>query len=242
MIKDENTLKNKIAETLCELAELIIRRSPPFNRIPLQPEVTSSLLIKYYKYYNEIDESLKGEYILAEIALAKYLIQNTLVGVKESFATKYPEHMKAREAFDNWIIQREGPPEPVYIDRTLQIFTEKVKVNQIIKQIFNERKPDFSYDKSAVYPGIIPFSKPWLKDNKVYIIADKGTKRQFLDFHIGIAKPEFFIDIANFFGRAQSWYNYNTVEELIQGINKALDIIDLLLPHFLERIKKVLEF
>jgi len=104
-----------------------------------------------------------------------------------------------------------------------------------------ERKPEFSYDKAEAEPGVIPFSMPWLVDNKVYIIADKGTKREFLDFSFGVEYPKFYCDIANFFAGGQSWYDYETEEDLLRGVNKALDLIDILLPHFLDRVKKVLE-
>ena len=60
-----------------------------------------------------------------------------------------------------------------------------------------------------------------------------------MTFDIGIEKPKFFLDIANLFSRSQSRYWYNSSEELIKQVHKALDLIDLIMPHFLERIERV---
>ena len=171
MTKEEKELRYRIAETLGELAEEILRRKAPFDKLPLQEEVAGSLYMKYCEYYDEIDEVLKEKFIGLEVECSKYLIRDSLIGEKEAFVSKYPEYMETRKLFKDWIAQREGPQGPVYIEQ--ELITEKIKVNQTIKQIMKERKPDFTYDKGEVYPGYISFSNPWSGDNKVYMYRQR---------------------------------------------------------------------
>ena len=89
--------------------------------------------------------------------------------------------------------------------------------------------------------GLITFSKRMGNDNSFYLLVDKGTKRFFLDFFVGINTPRIIIDIAYFFNGSQSMYRYHSLESLKCSINKAIDLLERILPTFENEIKKIFQ-
>lgn len=232
--------RRQIADTLSEMADLIIRKEPPFDKVPLHPELRT-YLVEYYKYIDEIEHSLKDRF-------RQYVIESTrdrieiLLDVhrgKEPFAKRCQDILDAEETFVSWLKQRQGPQKPVPIEDSP--FAEKnINVNQIVQRVMKERRPDYLFDRGTSFQGHTSFSKPMLDDNKIYIGVDKGMKSRALTFYLGLREPEYFIDIAVFFGGSQSRYKYQNAGEVLKSMHMGLDVIDILLPHFKGRMEHVL--
>lgn len=239
-MQDERQIRYQIADTLCDLAARIIRRESPFNRFFLKPEVSGPLYVKYLEYADKIETSLSNNYVRGCIECAKYIIREEVTGEARSFKERYMEVRKIQNQIRALIHEKEKISKPIYSSWSSQE-EENIRVNQIVKQIMKKRKPEFLYEKSLVYPGMLPFLKNWLDDNGILICIDRGTHRNFLSFEIGIRKPLFTLDIALFFGGgAQSRFRYRTSEDVVKNTNMGLDFIDLLLPHVLERVGNIL--
>lgn len=235
----KSKLNKKLAEALGRLAEGILTKQVPYKEIPVQPEATSYIYMKFLQYNDEIDEDLRNRIIEEEVAYAKYEFMDNLVGVDKSFAELYPQHMETKKAFSKWVKNKEGFYINGFFSATSQTLNKKIPVNNIIKNCIQESNPDFSYAKNA-FPGLISFSKAFLENNKIYIVVDKGTKRNFLSFFVGLENPKACFDIANFFGDVQSKYKYQSLEEIETKIKKALDLLGVLLPHFEKALSEVI--
>lgn len=229
----ETKIKELLVERLSELSESIILRKEPYESIEYYPQVTSYLTIKYLDYKDELDDDLRKKIISRDIDFAKYLIRTSIMGFRgRPFTEQYPEHKNTAAKFEDWIRKKEGYKNSVAYSR-LKRETGK-KVDKIIRNLTLERRTEFSYDKAFHGTGLIPFSSTLTKNNKILMVFDKGSKRSFFDLFIGLEGPEFRCDIANFFGRSQSNFYYSNDEEVKKQVNIALDIIDILLPDFVE--------
>jgi hypothetical protein len=234
----ENSIRQNLACTLGDLSEVIIRRLPPFDTLSLQNEVMPYFYMKYLQYFDEVEVSLREQILARLIDYARWEIKSMFVRGIESFNLLYPEHVETSKTFKRWITQKEGLKSSS--QGGTQPSIKNLKIIMIIKRVMCERMPAFKYDKSIYIPGTVPFSNKFLGDNNILIMADTGTKRRFINFMLGIHYPRAFIDIANFFGKSQSIYEYSSEEEASAGVNKALDMIEILLPHFVERVQKTL--
>jgi hypothetical protein len=125
--------------------------------------------------------------------------------------------------------------------------TEKLKLNHIIEKAMKKRKPDFLYDKDFSDSHTRYFSKAWQIKYKAFIAIGWGVKRNFLDFYVGVSSPflkgidVYSTTIASFFGGVQAVYTYDTQAEVFKAVNKALDLIEIILPHFLQRMEAFIE-
>lgn len=234
----EKRIRAELVETLGILSEKLIRREPPFDTLPLQHEIIPYFYEKYLEYFDEIEIDLRSKILERLVDYAKWQIRSMLIRGIPSFNSLYPDHVDTGSAFKQWIRHREE--HNVSIPRNIAQLDVNFKMSRVIKHVMKQRMPLFEYDKSVYIPGTVPFSKVFLSNNKIFIIADIGTKRQFVDFMIGLDSPRLFIDIANFFGKAQSVYEYSSEQEATIAVNKALDMIEVLLPYFAEKVEKTL--
>jgi hypothetical protein len=237
MDSHEKKLRTRLARSLGDMAEGIIKREPPFDEIPFQDEATDKLFKKYLEYFDELETPFRQSILSMFIDSARESFKmGARVDEIGSFNSRHPQHVETGDQFVSWIKNREGHIETVNLSLGP---TPPIKVTAVIKRVMQERLQEFKFEK-GVMPGAIAFSKPILTDNKVYVLVDKGTQRQFIDFMIGLKWPESYFDIAEFFCRGQSWYGYNSEEELIAGVSKAMDLVEALLPHFVDRAEKAL--
>ena len=232
-------LSKKLAKALGELAEGILTQKELYGMIPFQTEASSYIYTKYRQYRDEIENDLRNRIIEEEVDYVKYEFLDALVGVDKSFAELYPQHMETKKVFSNWVKEKEGFNLNSFITREPKTLGKNIPVNNTMKNSIRERFPEFSYESSAV-PGLISFSKVFSENNKIYLVVDKGTKRQFLSFSVGLENPKVYFDIANFFGDVQSKYKYQSLEDLKLEINKALDLLGAFLPHFEKVILEVM--
>lgn len=238
MDADEKTIKTELAEELGNLSEAILRREKPFDSLKVQPEVMHYYYIKYLQYYNELEIKLRKKILLSLVDYAKWELRDILIGTSLRFDSLYPQHMDTERLFENWLKEREGPRAKTIL--CSGPLTKVAKVNQIVKRIMNERNPQYSYVRGFDVSGMTMFSKPLFNKNKIYLAVDRGTKRDFLNFLIGLEKPKFLLDIACFFSKSQSQYKYSSSDEVEFVVKKGLDLVQIILPHFEDRIRWVL--
>jgi hypothetical protein len=236
MEDDEKIIRCSLALTLGDLAESVIMRVPPFDRLPLQKEVVSYHYEKYLQYVDEIDTQLRTRVLAMLVEHARWDIQERLGPGKDSFNSIYPQHVETKHAFVYWILQKEGPRP--HIPLMVIYPMEKINVSATIREIMKKRMPEFKYDRRL---GSASFSIPISGNNKIFIDADRGTWRRFINCALCIHWPRSYFDIAVFFSNAQSKYEYNNEGELVTGVNKALDVIEVLLPHFVDRVTESLK-
>jgi hypothetical protein len=238
MDNKEKEIRTRIAEEMGRLSEAILRREHPFDTLSAQSEVMPHLYIKYLQYYNDLEEGFRRSIFTSLVDQAKWQFHDVLLGTPQRFNSLYPQHVSTQKLFGIWIDQREGPQGPIILHA--RSLPEGTKVNQIVKRVLKKRKPEFSYEKSFGVPGLIVFSKRLDTDNRVYLAVDRGTMRRSLSFLLGLAKPRLLLDVASFFSNSQSWYRYTSAEEVESSVNKALDLIEKLLPYFEGKVKRAL--
>jgi hypothetical protein len=237
MDHSKNSKMREIAKELGIISELVLMRKPPFKNIPIYQEVANPHFIKYYKYSKEIDKEWKNKIIGHLIESAKWLIKEAMGVVDniQSYDNMFPDYADIRERFQEWIIEKEGAwtPKP-----GMEPPVEKIKVIQIVRGIVKEQKPDFKYD-SRIDTDFPTFSKEWTDNNKCFFCVDKGgMSRRFFSCYLGVESPFFMIDLSYFFAGSQSWFQFNTTEEVEASTIKALEIFDMLLPPILKRVEK----
>jgi hypothetical protein len=239
MTENENKLKEQIAVHLGNLSEAIIRRMPPGDKIPVHQEACKTLY-KFLEYKSELDTSYINDFLEAKIAWSKFRFNQILLGVRgESFGKRHPEYTKVLDDFWKWILKKEridflsiSPfPDPI----------TKPLVNKEIKKTIKSRLPEYKVDNKAF--GAIGFSKPWSFKNNLYILVDTGSYRTSLSFFIGLYDPKFCIDVADFFGDNQSHFSegYLSIEQIESDTNKAIDLIETIMPHFTDAINRSFE-
>lgn len=240
MDEKEKRARYYLARTLGDLSESIIRRLPPFEQMELQPEVISYFYQKYIQYSDELEDTLRHKVLLMLIDYAKWEIKNTIMSGTRAFSSIYPEHVETENSFNDWIMQREGEP-PSPDESAPPSSSKKIRINPIVKRIIKERFPDFKEGKIRNMPEIIPFAMDTLDGNRVYLIADKGIKRRALEFMIGIDYPRFYFNPSVFFSNSQALYRYHTEAEAAEAVGRALNLVELILPHVLEKVKEALD-
>lgn len=225
--------KLKLIKIFGDISHNILTRSHPFDKIPVQKEATSFFYLKYLDYYNELDPLLRENILEYQLDYANYLIFDHFIGSHISFFLQYPKHVLTKEVFSEWLSEKEGSR---VLRANIPTNRQSINIGQIIKAIMKQRKPDFSFDKSIIYPGMLSFSNSALTKEKITIGIEKGTKRQFLSLILGIKDGRYLIDIANLFAQSQSCYEYNSTTDASQMVNKGIDLVESILPHFISKL------
>lgn len=238
MEADEQTIRRDLAYTLSAMAESVMKREPPFDRLPLQPEVAPYLYRKYLQYFDELEVSLRERVFASQIEYARWDIQLKLGLEKRPFNDLHPQHVDTDKDFMEWILKKEGPLPPAPPSRGIPM--GKFNMREIIVKTVLGRIPELKPDRALREPSNAVFSIPILDKNKIFLIADKGTWRKFIGIKFCIYYPRAYFDIATFFSNSQSHYKYSCEDDVVKGMNKALDIIEILFPQFVDRVKKVL--
>ncbi|MBU3949155.1 MAG: hypothetical protein KJ882_09265 [Proteobacteria bacterium] len=105
MKKTHKEFYAKLAEEFSDLSEEIIRRKPPYDKIPVEKEV-AYYLSYYLKYYDELEESFRNKILQGQVDLAKYLFYHTLLGGIQAFGRSHPHYIEIERNFNKWIQQR----------------------------------------------------------------------------------------------------------------------------------------
>ncbi|MEJ2155277.1 MAG: hypothetical protein P8X96_08060 [Desulfobacteraceae bacterium] len=235
MDEKEKNLRSTITRNLGDIVEGILTKNPKFANIPIHQEAAQSFS-HYCKYEEKLKNDIKSRFIKAQIASGRFFCEKSLFGHQgKPFAQRYPEHMKAREDFWNWIKSQEDYSSQIGHARTAPI--KKAIVNKCVKQTIKTRHPEFKVDNKAF--GSIGYYRNIGFKNKIFLVVDTGSWRTTLSFMFGIDYPKFSMDVAEFFADHQSHYGdgYQSIEQVENAINKALDLVDALMPFYLEAIE-----
>ncbi|MCP4159778.1 MAG: hypothetical protein GY760_06870 [Deltaproteobacteria bacterium] len=238
----EKKLRIRMANTLGDLAESIIRKKAPFTKDIWPITQCNNWYINYfYKYGYILSETEKEKYLSINIEQVKFSIRDWLRLEPKSYVEEYPEDYKFTSKIDDLVKnEREKKEGPISV---FSYTKEKVKVNKLAKEVFKERYPDFIYNKEDSYSGTIAFHKAWFDDKIIFLNISTSNRRQYFYFNIGLLKTDFYfsIDMCTFWA-GQSKYEYSTNEEFKNSLHKALDMLDIFLPHFEERLEKALKY
>lgn len=238
-------VRTELANSLSDLAESIIKQKAPFEKGVWPCEICSEwynkVFIKYAKHFTDEE---KTKYLELRIESLKHFIRMELRLEEDTFNEKYPEKEEFIKKINKHLTKlsneerRRNGHEIIVSDRP------KIKDGSIIKEILKKRYPAFQFDKKES-TGLEPvFSKDFAKGFKIFLEIHKATpKRSWFYFDIRVSKEAdlfFRFDLCEFWDSKFS-YKYETEEELKIGMDKALGILDVLLPHFEERVGKILE-
>ncbi len=229
-------LKIQVADVIGNISEAILRREPPFDDLPIHEEVYSKTQLKFLHYYNDIEEKDRHDFLNCLIDLSRYTINDLILRNQKPFEKKHPGHKEIWKKLIAWSKTKNNDFTTKYSTQNIEKIESKELV-ETIKQVVCNRMHDFKYlPVKKGFPGLITFAKKWKDDNNFYILIDKGKKRFFLDFFIGIKIPKIIIDIACFFNGSQSIYRYHSKESLISTTNNAMDLVEQILPEFEKEI------
>lgn len=241
MMNNEDA-KIHLARELGKMAEQILRKEPPFSNFPIHLEAANHLYLKLLEYSNEIEDSFRQKILEFIIDGAKWFFLDGLVPTQSTFDEQYPQHIETELLFRDWLKQKEENDSPY---KSSYAPIHKIEVPKIIKSVVQQRLPEYSFEKTKSRTSVLYFSKSWVLKNKIYIIIDKGSARDFLDFSVGVSTPYleginiYHTTIAGFFGGIQCVYSYDSSDEVMRVVNKAIDLAVAVMPHFLERMEKV---
>lgn len=226
-----------IANNLGDIVEGIFLQRQGFESIPIHEEASSSLT-KCLNFENVISKELMTQFTYAKITSGRFFCEKILLGHGgKSYAETYPEQLEIQNEFLRLVKAKEN--ESIKQEFVISKSIKKSFVNNCVKQTIKMRFPDFKIDNKAF--GSIGFSKKW-GQNKLYIIADTGSWRTSISFMLGLNYPKFCMDVAAFFADHQSHYGegYLSIEQIENDTNKALDLVEAVLPHFMTAIEQAL--
>ena len=232
-------IRVEIAKAMGDLATDLLNGVDPFIGLTYPKEATSHLYLKCLEYSNELEKSFRQEILDSQIEFSRFTLHNAITRKFRAFGKMEPEHCATEAKFSNWLKERE-PEAYTWTPRALPPLEPGIKVKKNIKQVMKERKPEFYEYKSKNLPGLFTFAKDWLSDNKILITFDKPPNMREVDVAICLEKPFFILDVGYFFASTHSGFKFDSAANLEKAVEKAIDTVDLLLPHILERIEKVL--
>lgn len=234
MEASEISLRKDISKNIGDIIEGILTRNKRYDTIPIHME-TCELFYKFCKYEDDLPPDLKARFINSQIVSGRFFCEKRLLGHGGiPFAEKYPEYMQARDDLWYWVRAKEKKMQPQ--GRLIGNTPQKAEINKCVKQAIKKRNPEFKVDNKAF--GSIGYSKKW-GNNKIYILADTGAWRTSLCLMLGIEYPKFCMDVAQFFAGHQSDYGdgYSSINYVEESTNKALDLIEAIMPFYLVAIE-----
>jgi hypothetical protein len=241
---NQNKIKYRLARELGNMAESILRREAPFENFPIHLEAANFLYLKLLEYSDEINALLKQKVLEYVIDEAKWYFLDSLIPIKSTFDEQYPQHIQTEILFRKWLKQKErdfSPYKPSYVPM------QNIDIIKIIKKVMQQRMPEYYLDAERSRSSVFFFSKSWISNQKVFLIIDMGSARDFLDFLVGVSTPYlkdieiYHTTVASFYGGIQCVYSYDSSIAAERSVNKAIDLVKAIIPMFLGRIQKAYE-
>jgi hypothetical protein len=224
-------LHRKVLVKASELAEPAVRLRPPFDLI-----INTKLWRRSrFPSLESLDLKEKEDVLEAMIATAKF----DMCG--EAFRDQ--ELIERLYAFDN------SRRDTAKLLRETAEFAKKpprdldLRERPIIIDVMNRRYPEFKYDDQPLKPfgraktEVLCFSKSFMNSNKIIIII--GTSSVRMETLIGIATPFYTIKDGNPWETSGSW-GYRDASSCEQAINDALDVVDIVITPFAEKMTEAL--
>lgn len=224
----------QIANELMQLATSMLKKEEIFSKIPVCLQYMAYNYKIYLDSYEKLDSIKKVEILDAIISRAHYYIKSSLKVSRQTLPEMFPEQYKTIKEFQTWINENS-----LFFSNPIVEKKEKIPVNKLIKEIIKKRLPEFEKSKKLIGPHELSFAKSISDNNKVFVLFDKGTYRDFISIYFGVENPEFTLDIATFYSQPQSHFYCRNEDECIKELNVAIDYIQLIIPHFIKAIKNV---
>jgi hypothetical protein len=115
-------------------------------------------------------------------------------------------------------------------------------VEPVITDVMKSRHPDFKHDNQfpkrigRVGKGVVCFTKPFMKSNRLLIVMGYPKFK----IRIGIEAPLFAIRESAAWETSGSW-RYHDAESCRQAVSDALDVVDIVLTPFADKMAEALE-
>lgn len=226
MIMNENIIKLKFGNVIGMISELSIRRSYPFDEMPLDIKDYNYTYGNYLKFGHELEEGFRNKLMDAIIEKNKFLINNHLLGGSEEFSDKFSDYSKTIKRFFDWI--KENEKEYIDIDDFLDNFNEKeeeINIVQDIRQTFIEKLPSCDCRKKRLSTGELKFTCSIHKNCKIMILVDPGTWRSWLNISVGVETPEILFDINEILSLNNRTFSFRTKKQAVSTVSKAAEIL-----------------
>ncbi len=226
-------LQRNILLKAAELAEPAVMLRSPFDRILGVAALAD--LKRMRKDIETLSETKKKELLESMVAVARFFIAGELV-----------RDQPAMERFMEYDRSLLSVKSMEYLTRSWPDRAPELKEKPIIKEVMKLRYTQFRYDPSPFkvlderVAGNNPFTCDFGKDNNIIIAIElRPPKSTRFVCHVGIADPLYLVRIGSFWAANSLWY-YHDETSLVRALHEALDVVDIVLPPFLEKIGEIL--
>ena len=224
---DDLEIRFEIVKELTLLVEYIVRGKHPFH----------SRVYQKMDYIMKHVKKLKGpekEKVMESVVFCSKL---QIVGIEylEHFSDKEKE--KPFDDFWRKVYEKEGGKN-YFLD--IIDWDKKIDKKKIIEALLEKKYPEYEYDRNLSKGKGILYKSEYLENNNILLCFSDNVRHLNMELYIGIEKPFLLRSIGSFFGMSQDVsFGYTNSKEYKKGIKKSLDLLELILPHFKERVEKV---
>ncbi|WP_148415675.1 hypothetical protein [Noviherbaspirillum massiliense] len=240
LIEFDAEVDRRIRKKIAEIVEMTVRGISPFDRLPqyLPLNCNREFLLNY-------TEQDKRELVESFVAFKKFAVAGELFRDEPAW-----NRVKQLGREKERILRARFVPISSEKRDQLRRFLMKDR-KKLVQTIVAKRFPDFHLDKNVktiignkrvnAIIGTVIYSKPVLENNKLLMSFDLGSGKTdgMFDAYIGVEKPLYTVRATNFFaGRYGSFYY--TPDELNILMDECLDLLEVLIPIFEQKVKEAL--
>jgi hypothetical protein len=228
-LEEHPPLHRKVLLKTAELAEPAVRLKPPFDRV-----VNTKLWPRTrYASLDALDIREREALLEAMIASVKFDMCGEAFRDQESL-----RHLRAFDDSRRDIakILRDTAEFAKYPPRD-----PGLRVEPVITDVMKRRHPDFKHDNQflkrigRVVKGVVCFTKPFMTSNRLLIVMGYPI----FEIRIGIEAPLFSICEGAAWETSGSW-RYHDAESCRQAVSDALDVVDIVLTPFADKMAEAL--
>jgi hypothetical protein len=236
-VEPDSIIAIRIQKKVAEIVDLTIRGIPPFDGLQkyLPLNCNKEVLLNY-------TEEEKQELVESYIAFNKFSVGG------ESFRNEVAWR-KVKQLGDELTPILRSRYIPVSSEKRYELekFPTKDRIKLVDPRI-KKRFPDFRLDKNVkmgigegrkinAIIGTLIYSKPVLGNNRLLMSFDLGNGKTngMFESYIGIEKPLYTVRATNFFAGRYA-YCYYTPDELVALMDECLDLLEILVPVFEQKI------
>lgn len=216
------------------VSESILMRDGLFDEVIYHEAIASPVFLNYLRFESQLGSEEKTKLMENFLCKSKHFIRESIVGRQPLYADKYPELFKAENQFIDWYYSKQQMPSHKKIINLNRI--EKLNISSVIKEVVKEKHPEFDLYNNRHRKDVVPFLKRITDSVSFMVSFNIGIKRMFFSVEIGFDYPPLFVDIANFFARSQSMFDYNSVQDIKNGISIAFTFIECVLPEVFRKL------
>jgi hypothetical protein len=245
------------ANRLSELAYQIALKQLPYDNLIWYKEVRNENILKFHQYRDELNKIFIDNFLqyIKDLNRYKFYI---CFGILDHYAPEIGDYDYGNvyREFQEWWKHKESFLVP-FIKGDM-IARPSFNIDGIIRNTILKRYPDCKVAKKKPAYGVKTYYTDFLDNNKLYIGFERSNMRSFMSLCFGLERPWFMVDISTFFIGTQSLFEMAEIKEYVgvingerkkifeyvgisqqsaeRTINRALDILEALLPHVLKKL------